>query len=92
MYNLMQGGDPELRKSGANPLVVWHSIKFAQKVTKKYDFEGSIMANVEAFFHCVGAIQTPYFSITKDNRPLPVKVGFRLRVMARNILHGFSLC
>lgn len=91
MYNLIQGGDPELRKSGANPLAMWHSIESAQKVTKKYDFEGSMMANVEPFFRSFGAVQTPYFNIMKDNRPLLVKASLGLRVMAGSTLRRFGL-
>ena len=67
MYYLMGGADPELRSSGASSFLMWHSIKFAQNVTKKFDFEGSIMPNVEPYFRRFGAIQKPYFNISKVN-------------------------
>lgn len=69
-YYLMGGGDPELRNSGATSLCMWEAIKFASTVTKKFDFEGSMIEPVERFFRAFGARQVPYFQITKDNRPV----------------------
>ena len=68
MYNLMQGGDPDLRSSGANLLAMWHSIQFASTVTQRYDFEGSMLPNVEPVFRSFGSVQKPYFVLSKDNR------------------------
>ncbi len=64
-YYLMGGGDPELRNSGATSLCMWEAIKFASTVTKRFDFEGSMIEPVERFFRAFGAIQTPYFAVTK---------------------------
>lgn len=64
-YYLMGGGDPELRASGATSLCMWEAIQFASTVTQGFDFEGSMIEPVERFFRAFGAIQTPYFSITK---------------------------
>lgn len=66
-YALMGGSDPELRRSGAISLVRWEAIKFAAGVTKHFDFEGSMIEGVERSYRAFGAIQTPYFSITKTN-------------------------
>ena len=63
-YYLMGGGDPELRNSGATSLCMWEAIKFASTVTKKFDFEGSMIEPVERFFRGFGAVQKPYFSIS----------------------------
>ena len=65
MYNLMQGGDPELRSSGANPLAMWRSIQLAHELGVPYDFEGSMLANVEGFFRSFGAAQKPYFEVSR---------------------------
>ena len=65
MYNLMQGGDPELRTSGANTLAMWESIRFAATVTKVYDFEGSMLENIENYYRDFGAVQKPYFQISR---------------------------
>jgi hypothetical protein len=84
MYNLMQGSDPELRGSGGNSLAMWHSIEFAQGVAEKYDFEGSMLRNVERVFRSFGATQAPYFRITKDRRPLPLRMLVAALRAARN--------
>jgi len=64
-YYLMGGSDPDLRNSGANSLCMWEAIKFAATVTGQFDFEGSMIEPVERYFRAFGAIQTPYFSISK---------------------------
>lgn len=64
-YYLMGGGDPELRNSGATSLCMWGAIKFAATVTKRFDFEGSMIEPVEKFFRAFGAQQTPYFTVSK---------------------------
>ena len=64
-YYLMGGGDPNLRNSGATSLCMWEAIKFAATVTDQFDFEGSMIEPVERFFRAFGAVQTPYFSVSK---------------------------
>jgi len=66
-YYLMGGADPNLRNSGASSLLMWEAIKFASTVTKKFDFEGSMIEPVERFFRAFGGIQKPYFNISKFN-------------------------
>ena len=51
--------NPFLLKSGGE--------KYAAGVTKHFDFEGSMIEGVERSYRAFGAIQTPYFSITKTN-------------------------
>lgn len=76
-YYLMGGGDPELRKSGATSFVMWEAIKHAAGVTRKFDFEGSMLEPVERFFRAFGAIQTPYFCVSKTNsRLLKIRKAF----------------
>jgi hypothetical protein len=64
-YALMGGANPDLRNSGATSFLLWDSIKHASTVTKCFDFEGSMIESVERFFRGFGAIQTPYFSVSK---------------------------
>jgi len=66
-YYLLGGGHPELRRSGATSLCVWEAIQFAACVTKKFDFEGSMVEPIERFFRGFGATPKPYFRITKSN-------------------------
>ena len=66
-YYLIGGGDPSLRKSGATSLCLWHAICDAREKTKFFDFEGSMVREIERFFRAFGARQTSYSSITKSN-------------------------
>ncbi len=84
MYNLLQGGDPSLRSSGANALAMWESIKFASQVTAAYDFEGSMIEPIEEFFRGFGAVQAQYFEISRiTSRQLQFRIyrGKLLRLM-----------
>lgn len=77
-YYLMGGSDPDFRNSGATSLCMWEAIKFSSTVTKKFDFEGSMIEPVERFFRAFGAKQTPYFQITKINsRLLKIKKALK---------------
>ncbi len=67
VYYYTGGGDPELRNSGAASLLVWKAIEFASAQGKRFDFEGSMNEPIERFFRSFGAVQTPYFEITKTN-------------------------
>jgi len=64
-YYLMGGGDPELRNSGATSLCMWEAIRFASTVTRRFDFEGSMLEPVERFFRAFGAIQQPFPCVSK---------------------------
>jgi hypothetical protein len=75
----MGGGHPELRSSGATSLCMWEAIRHAAKVTKSFNFEGSMIESVERFFRAFGAVQTPYFNISKTpSRLLRVKQALGL--------------
>lgn len=69
-YYLMGGGDPKFRTSGATSFLMWEAIKFSAGFTNKFDFEGSMMQPIERFFSAFGAMQKPYFNITKTNSRL----------------------
>ncbi len=64
-YYLIGGGDPELRRSGATSLCLWHAIRHAATVTRGFDFEGSMLEPVERFFRAFGARQVPYHLVSK---------------------------
>jgi lipid II:glycine glycyltransferase (peptidoglycan interpeptide bridge formation enzyme) len=69
-YYLMGGSDPRFRNSGATSLLLWHAVKFANTRVSRFDFEGSMHENIERFFRSFGAVQKPYFQISKFNSPL----------------------
>ena len=64
-YYLMSGGDPELRNSGATSLLIWEGIKFASEHSLEFDFEGSMIEDIERFVRAWGAQPKIYFHITK---------------------------
>jgi len=71
-YLLMSGIDPKYRDSDFKTLLVWEAIQFASKVTKRFDFEGSMIENVADYFTKFGAIKKPYFQITKMSRRMQI--------------------
>jgi Acetyltransferase (GNAT) domain len=56
-YYLMAGSDPRFRTSGAMSLLTWEAIKYAGQVTRRFDFEGSMLRPVERFFRAFGGRQ-----------------------------------
>ncbi|MDH6306225.1 hypothetical protein M2459_002939 [Parabacteroides sp. PF5-5] len=73
-YYLAGGSDPALRDSGAHSLVLWEGIQAVSQHTDLFDFEGSMMPGVERFFREFGAIQTPFFTISRGERSLYYRV------------------
>jgi hypothetical protein len=73
-YVHMVGEDPNLRNSGAGILLILEAIKYTKEVLKLniFDFEGSMLENVEQVRRDCGGIQKPYFIISKTNSKLLV--------------------
>jgi hypothetical protein len=69
-FYLMGGGDPELRGSGATSLCMWEAIRHSATVTRRFDFEGSMLEPVERFFRAFGAEQVAYFQVRRTNSKL----------------------
>ncbi len=90
-YYLISTIDPDYRNNGAATLLLKEAIEYVSQYTKRFDFEGSMIRDVEHSFRKFSAVQTPYFSIKKDNRSLPVKSGGALLGTAGNILRKFGL-
>lgn len=63
VYYLMSGANPDLRNSGAQNLIQWEAIKHYYDKVRYFDFEGSIIENIEANFRKFGGEQKPYFYI-----------------------------
>ncbi len=85
-YYLISSIDPDYRSSGATTLLLREAIIYVSQYTKRFDFEGSMIRSVEHSFRKFGAVQTPYFNITKDNRHLLVKTGLRMLGRRRGTL------
>lgn len=82
-YYHLSGDDPTLRDSGAGILLIWEAIQFTKQQLglSTFDFEGSMIQNVEAIRRQFGARQVPYFSLSKYNSWL-YQVVERLRTFA----------
>lgn len=85
-YYLLGGGDPLYRTSGAHSLLMSESLKVLINKVQIYNFEGSMIESVERFFRAFGAIQTPYFQITKLSRK--AKILYGLKNLANDIIKG----
>jgi lipid II:glycine glycyltransferase (peptidoglycan interpeptide bridge formation enzyme) len=76
-YYLMGGSNPELRTSGAASLLMWEAIQFAATVTKKFDFEGSMIEPIEKFVRAFGGRQVPYFKVRKNSPRMQILLSGR---------------
>lgn len=66
VYYLLNGTDPELKSYQGNDLLIDYSIEEAHKRKLKFDFEGSVIKNVNHAFREFGGIPKPYFRISKE--------------------------
>jgi hypothetical protein len=63
-YHLIPVVNPDFYKSQSISLLVYHAIEFLKDKTKTYDFEGSMMMNVEKAYREYGALPKSYFNIS----------------------------
>ena len=67
-HYLIGGSDPDKRQNGAVTLLLWQAIKDAsERGLTTFDFEGSMVPSVEFAFRNFGAVQKPFFRITKNS-------------------------
>ena len=66
-YYLYGAASPAHKNSGAMSLLMWEAIKRASEKVNKFNFEGSMIEDIERFFRSFGARQAPYFVIQKTN-------------------------
>jgi hypothetical protein len=67
LYALMSARDPQRHAAGANTLLYWEAMRLASQVSRAFDFEGSMVEQIEHYFRGFGGRQTPYFCVTKAN-------------------------
>ena len=65
IYYIMGGINPDYKNTNATSLLLWEGIKLAGKMKLKFDFEGSMNKDIEKFFSTFGAIQKPFYTISK---------------------------
>lgn len=67
-YYIAGGSDLIGRKSGAHLLALSEAIRAVSNISTAFDFEGSMIPGVERVFRSFGAIQKPYFVMSKGKR------------------------
>lgn len=76
VYYLLGGYDQKLKHTGAGSMVLQKSIEHAKDLgLKLFDFEGSMLQDVEKFFRGFGGKLTPYFTVNRAK--LPVEMGLK---------------
>ncbi len=67
VYYMAGGVDERFKNSGAMTLLFDRAIRFAMSTGRIFDFEGSMIRNIERYFRSFGAVQQEYFVVTKVN-------------------------
>lgn len=67
VYYLLNGTNPELKSFQGNDLLIDYSIAKAHELGLKFDFEGSVIKNVNHAYREFGGIPKPYFRIYKED-------------------------
>jgi hypothetical protein len=78
-YYIAGGGDIELRRFGGQILAMWQAICDVSKVSASFDFEGSMLPGVERFFREFGAIQKPFFVLSKGKMNLARRIVLKIK-------------
>jgi Acetyltransferase (GNAT) domain len=71
-YAVSGGMNHDLARSGAPVLVKWEVLKYARRVTKSFDFVGSMFEPAEQVFRKLGARQVTYLSVSRLSRRMRV--------------------
>ena len=69
VYYLLNGTNPEYKDSQANDLLIHEGIKFAKSKNLLFDFEGSVIPQINRAFRQFGGEAKPYFRIYKTFDP-----------------------
>jgi len=79
-YYLLGGYDYELKHHGAGALALWKAIEYSKEIGLKYfDFEGSMVPQIEKYFRGFGGDLKPYFRINKAWLPFEMLLKFYKR-------------
>jgi lipid II:glycine glycyltransferase (peptidoglycan interpeptide bridge formation enzyme) len=79
-YYLFGGYDASQKHHGAGPACMWNSIQAAKKLgLKTFDFEGSMLPEVERYFREFGGEIKPYYTINRAWLPIEVALKIKMR-------------
>lgn len=83
VYYLLKGIEPTKKDLGGMDVVQFESIKFTLESGRAFDFEGSMIESIEKYFRSFGAVQKPYFTISKTNSKL-----LKIRKLIKEIINA----
>lgn len=76
-YYLIGGYDDAQKHHGAGAMAMWEAIKYAKSIgLNRFDFEGSMVPQIERYFRGFGGKLTPYYRINKAKLPLEIILKF----------------
>jgi len=76
-YYLLGGYDSKNKHAGAGAMAVSNAIKYSLELgISKFDFEGSMLPEVEKYFRGFGGDLTPYYSVNKAKMPIELLLKF----------------
>ncbi len=80
-YYLFGGYDSGSKHHGAGVSCMWQSILYAKQIgLKTFDFEGSMIPEVEKYFRGFGGKLVPYYAVYKASLPLKVLLKLSTRI------------
>lgn len=82
-YYLLGGSDADLRRTGAQNLLMWHAIQAEAQQRQTLDFEGSMIESIEHSFRSYGSTRIPYFAVYGSRNP-----WLRRAAAARDLLRA----
>lgn len=66
-YYLMSAIDHTKKERGAKAMLIWEGIKMASAKGLAFDFEGSIVPDIQRFFNSFGGTLTPYYQFERTS-------------------------
>jgi hypothetical protein len=77
-YYLFSGFERTQAHNGAGPFLIWEAIKKAKEAGARiFDFEGSMLPDIERYFRKFGGDLQPYYSVSKA--PLLIEAILKLK-------------
>ena len=73
VYNILNAVTPAGRANGANYLLYYQLLSQYARKPFLFDFEGSDLPGVKAFYQKFGPVNQPYYSYHFNNLPFPLK-------------------
>ena len=87
-YALMSGSDPRFRSSCAKTRIYWEQIQYAAKVSKIFDFEGSMVQGIENIVRQFGGYQAINYAIMRGW--LPFEMAYLAKPRVKRLL-GYKI-